>query len=205
MDENIYPKVFNEEETDKIISDKINNALNIARIGEMNLQKDILKKDLKRYNKMKSRWGKIDVGLKVSGAIFASTGAVVGVLVGTLTGPFIIPLLLPSMPIIVGVITASETLITSGLVIGVTSKKKSFYREKCKIIQSYLDKMYLYFERVREDNIITLEEINSFHKLLAEYRNELEGISKIEFDTKKIDKDLKKEIQIELLQERKRN
>ena len=177
--------------------------LSKARINEMLNQKATMEKTIKHLKKIKTRWGRIDVGIKVSGVILAASGAVAGVIVGTISGPLLIPIFVPSLPIIVGSLTAAETLITGGLVIGLTSKRKAYYREKIRIVQSYIDRMYLYIEKARSDNIITIEELEGFRRLMVEYENAMNGIKIDNFDFDKLNKDIKKEIRKELIQEKK--
>ena len=184
------------------------NTINIkqlsdARVNEMMNKKKELEKELKRYAKIRKRWGRADVGIKITGIVLASTGAVAGILTGVIAGPLLIPIFVPSLPIIVGVLTASETILTGGLVIGLTSKKKAFYRDKCNLIQSYIDKMYLYIEKARNDNIITIEELDGFRKLMDEYNVAVRGIKVDKFDFDKLHKDIKKELQKELVEEMK--
>jgi hypothetical protein len=189
----LYPRIISEQETDKIIQDRINRELNQQRIKEMMNKKLELERQLKHYVKMKNRWGRVDVGIKITGIGLAAGGAVVGVVVGVVAPPLMISLLAPAAPIVVGSLTAVETLITGGLVIGLTSRKKSFYREKIRIIQSYIDKMYLFMQKAQQDGVITIEEIESFHKLMIEYDNAIRGIKTEEFEFEKFHKEIKKE------------
>ena len=61
---------------------------------------------------------------------------------------------------------------------GLTSRKKKKFSNKCKIIQSYLDKIFYYVEQCRQDYIITKDELEGFGKLMSEYRTEIEKINK---------------------------
>ena len=60
MTENIYPIIKSAEETKELV----NKAINPMRVKEMLLQRDILNKDLKRYQKLNKRWKKVDEVLK---------------------------------------------------------------------------------------------------------------------------------------------
>ena len=54
MTENIYPIIKSAEETQELV----NKTINPMRVKEMLLQRDILSKDLKRYQKLNKRWKK---------------------------------------------------------------------------------------------------------------------------------------------------
>ena len=54
MTENIYPIIKSAEETQELV----NKTINRMRVKEMLLQRDILSKDLKRYQKLNKRWKK---------------------------------------------------------------------------------------------------------------------------------------------------
>jgi hypothetical protein len=55
------------------------------------------------------------------------------------------------------------------MVMGFTTRKKKFYEEKCQLIRSYLDKLFYYMEKAREDGIITTDEIQGFRRIIEEY------------------------------------
>ena len=139
------------------------------------------------------------MGIKICGIALAATGAVASIVVGTMSGPLLIPILVP----IVGVLTASETILTGGLVLGLTSRRKAYYREKCNLIRSYVDRMYLLTEKCKQDGVITLEELESFRHLMDEYHKEVNGIKAPEFDIDKLQKDIHKELQRDIKKERK--
>ena len=159
MSEDIYPD--------------INIQLNKSRIDTMFNKRQELEKQLHHYKKIKKRWGQFDTALKVSGTLLAGLGTVAGAAVGAIGA---VPI---AIPIIIGSLTAGEGIVTSGLVIGLTGKKKSAYRDRINLIQSFLDRMFVYIEKARQDNIITVEELEGFNKLMEEYQKEVEtGLSK---------------------------
>ena len=61
---------------------------------------------------------------------------------------------------------------------GITSRKKKKFDNKCKLIKSYLDKIFYYIHQAQNDSIITLEELKGFEYLMNEYRNEIDKINK---------------------------
>jgi hypothetical protein len=176
-----------------LLSEKENYeaAMNKSRIDEMSNKRLELDRQLKHYLKIKKRWDKADGSLKITGTILAGTSAVVGAVIAGLTVPLTIPIVIP---IVLGAITAGETIITSGLVMGLTGRKKSFYREKINIIQSYIDKMFVYSEKARQDGVITVEELEGFKHLMEEYQNTINSrISNDEYDYEKIKREAEKE------------
>ena len=177
---NTYPIIKSAEETKELV----NKAINPMRVKEMLLQRDILNKDLKRYQKLNKRWKKVDKSIKISATIFIGLTSIAT----AISSPLIIPLVYPWIPIFLGVLSGTESILLGGTVFGLTNKKKKFYLDKCKHIQSYLDKMYLYIEKCKEDGIITLEEIEGFRKLMEEYKLGLENFKTPEYRYRKIKK-----------------
>ena len=172
-------------------------------------KKAALEKDLKHYKKLKSTWNRIDLGLKIGGGILVGSMTIAGVVCGVVVAPhLLIPILAPQVPIIIGAVEGGLATILIGLNIGVTSRKKKYHKEKCKIVQSYLDKIWLYIEKARQDSIITVVELEGFNKLIEEYCGRMNGIDgSIDIDLIKFQKDIKKKAQKnlkkELIEERK--
>jgi hypothetical protein len=163
----IYPRIVSEQETRQIIDARVDQGLNQSRIKEMQTQKDLLEKELARYIKLKSRWKKADLGLKIGGMILITGTGITSAVVGTFAFPaLIIPLIYPALPAIIGGLGALETALLSGMVMGFTTRKKKFYEEKCNLIRSYLDKLFYYMERIREDGVITTDEILGFRRII---------------------------------------
>ena len=131
---------------------------------------------------------KVDVGIKVSATIFISLTSIAT----AITSPLVIPLV-PWIPIFLGVLGGTESILL-GTILWLTQKKKKFYLDKCKHIQSYLDKMYYHIEKCKEEGIITLEEINGFRKLMEEYKLELENLKTPDLDLEKLRKEDNKEV-----------
>src|SRR5438093_4633060 len=199
----LYPVIKSESEVNIMIDKKLNES----RISEMNNQKAILARDLKRYKKIKRRWNNADLALKIAGTALVCSGAIAGVCVGVIAPPLMIPLFIPTLPIIVGVLTAAEPAITSKFVIGLTSRKKVAYKKKCKIIQSCLDRMYYYILKCNEDGIISIDELEKFRKLVENNRLEINGVYDPIVDPdifKEATKLAKKEIQKEAVEEMKK-
>ena len=54
-----------------------------------------------------------------------------------------------------------------------TKRKKKEFRARIKLIEEYKNKLYYYAQKVKEDGIITIEEVKQFDTLLAEFNNKL--------------------------------
>ena len=144
--------------------------LSDARMREIELKRNELQKDLKRYQKVLKRWKTIENTLKVTSVIIVSGTTVASIITGI--GTFL-------SPIIVGVITgvgASETVLSNGLIFGLTKKRRHKYLQKIGLIKEYIDKSYLFFHKISEDGIITIEELRQFQELIKEYETKLNSI-----------------------------
>ena len=187
--ENIYPVIKTEEATEQMID----KALNNSRIKEMLNQRDALVKDLKHYTKLNKRWKRVDLWFKLTGVIIIGATGISAAIAGTVIAPgLLIPVLYPAVPIVLGVLSGTESIILSGIVMGLTGRKKTKYDKKCKIIQSYLDKMFYYIEKARDDNIITFQELEGFRTIVELYKKEIDS-NNTEHDTNILDiKDIRK-------------
>ena len=79
----IYPKIVQETEVD----DLINKSKNTDRLKHMLRKQTLLEEKLIKYNKIKDRWNKADVIIKITGTImiFISTSlAIVSGVIGSL-------------------------------------------------------------------------------------------------------------------------
>jgi len=181
----LYPELFPTTlRTEKQTFEMIDVALNKSRIDEMFNKRDELHRRLCHLKKMKCRWGEADICLKITGIIAAGTGIVAGAVTAILTPPLIVPML-------VAALTAGESVLTSGLIIGLTSSKKSYYRERIRAIQSCLDKMFVYIQKCQLDHIISIEELEGFRNLFeSQYQNGIEKIN-VDYDYEKLKKEAK--------------
>jgi hypothetical protein len=169
-----------------------------SRVSYMLDKQTEIKKQLKHYTKIGKRWGRLDVGIKVTGLAIATSTVVGGAIAACLVAPgavLVVGTLTASQlsTLVITSLTAAETIVTGGLVIGLTSKKKAFYREKCSVIQSFLDRMYVYIEKVRDDHLISIDELDGFKKLIDEYNTTMNSIKVEAFDFDKLNRQIKKE------------
>ena len=63
--------------------------------------------------------------------------------------------------------------ITTMLSMRWTKRKKKEFRERIKLIEEYKNKLFYYTQKVREDGIITFDELERFDLLLNEFNNKL--------------------------------
>ena len=139
-------------------------------IKEENFVQDLLL----RYKHVKKSWGKADSIVKISVVMIFILGGVALIITTCLGG--------------VGIITASGMLIAQSILIGVeslngfitiilsmrwTKRKKKEFRERIKLIEEYKNKLFYYSQKVREDGIITIDELKQFDSLLTEFNSKL--------------------------------
>src|SRR5947208_9992268 len=85
--------------------------------------------------------------MKILGVIVTlSTSVTASVLI-----PMAVPVLIPTMLAGVSAINAG---LAESFVIGVSSRKNKIFRERCELIQSYLNKMFVNIEKCKDDSII---------------------------------------------------
>ncbi|ESO88614.1 hypothetical protein LOTGIDRAFT_165398 [Lottia gigantea] len=128
-----------------------------------------LKVKLEQYNKFKKRWIRVDSVFKTLSVVLT-----VGTTVATaVTGGLMVPLLIPTL---LATITAIQTSSCGLIAIGYTSKQKSYYKKKTEILNAYLNKLFIFFERSREDKNITVEELEKFNEILDKFEMEISAI-----------------------------
>ncbi|ESO91871.1 hypothetical protein LOTGIDRAFT_163232 [Lottia gigantea] len=121
-----------------------------------------LKVKLEQYNKCKKRWIRIDSVFKTLSVVLT-----VGTTIATaVTGGLMVPILIPTL---LATATAIQTSSCGLIAIGYTSKQKSYYKKKTEILNSNLNKLFIFFERSREDKNITIEELEEFNEILEKF------------------------------------
>src|SRR5437773_8687869 len=156
------PKVHYED-----ISDKVNKNLSDARSKEIQGKRNELEKSLKHYKKILKRWKQIDSALKIGSVIIVGGLGVTTIVLGI---GFL------ATPLILGILAAvgtSEGIISEAIVLGVVKKKVINFKKKIEHIQEYISKSWFLFEKIREDSIINLQEIDEFRKLMDNYEKGL--------------------------------
>ena len=146
------------------ISNQVLKNLSKARIKEIDLWQKMIKKDLTHYQKILKRWKKFENGLKATSIIIlAGTGIATAI-----TGIGV--LLSPLFRTIITTVGVGETVLSQTLVVGLCGKQKEKYNKKIGIIKEYVDKAYFLFQKISQDEIITLEE---YKRTKAENKNRI--------------------------------
>src|SRR5829696_5299724 len=180
------------------------NTINIkqlsdARVNEMMNKKKELEKELRHYVKVRKHWTRLDSCIKIIGTFAAVTASLGATVTATISGvPFIVPAILAG-------IAAVDGALTEIVVVGWTSRKKKIFRERCELIQSYMDKMYIYTEKCKQDGIISIEELEGNRKLIEEYNNAIRVEKSIknrkEYDYEKMEREVHREVNKDLKKE----
>jgi len=164
--EKLYPEIPYKIHYEDI-SDKVNKNLSDARIKEIQGKRNEMEKNLKHYKKILKRWKMIGNVLKIGSIVIVGGIGVTSIVLGF--GVFAAPLILG----ILAAIGASEGIISEAVVLGVVKKKVSKFKKKIEHIQECISKSWFLFEKIREDSIITLVEIDEFRKLMENYEKGL--------------------------------
>ncbi|ESO87075.1 hypothetical protein LOTGIDRAFT_154565 [Lottia gigantea] len=134
-----------------------------------------LNEKLKHFNKGRKTWSRIDSVFKTLSVVLT-----VGTTVATaVTGGLMVPVLIPT---VLATITAIQTSSCGLIAIGYTSKQKSYYKKKTEILNTYLNKLFIFFERSREDKNITIEELEEFNEILDKFDKEI-SVMKVKKNT----------------------
>ncbi|ESP04226.1 hypothetical protein LOTGIDRAFT_170923 [Lottia gigantea] len=128
-----------------------------------------LKEKLKHFNKCRKTWSRIDYVFKT-----LNTVVTVGITVATaVTGGLMLPIIVPT---VLAAFTAVQTSSCGLIILGYTSKQKSDYKKKTEILDTYLNKLFIFFERSREDKNITIEELEEFNEILDKFDVEISSV-----------------------------
>ena len=165
MGDNLYPQVIpagvvvkSVEETNAYIDENLNKS----RVENMMLQYNKMSDELTHYKKIKSRWTIVDNIFNYGGLGITFVCGVATTVTAALTVP-------PLVPIVLAGITTAHVAFNATFVIGLSKPKKKANKDKCNLIDEYIKKVYVYIERARGDNIITVEELEGFNNLMREY------------------------------------
>ena len=163
MTTQIYPTIEEEnriqlykQRSDKIITE-------IKRLQEQS----------KHYAKVSKKWNKAsrileeicDVSI---GLTFVSVAVISSILTSGIAIPLFILIPISSVPLVeLGVLkTTKHTLM---------KKRKEKYQQKSKLIADYINRVWLYYEKARQDGIISVEELEGFIKIINELQAKLDN------------------------------
>ena len=126
-----------------------------------------MEKSSKHYKKILKRWKQFESILKITSIVIVGGTAVTSIVLGF--GAFAIPMVFG----ILAAVGATEGIISETLVMGLVKKKVSKFKKKIDHIQEYISKSWFLFEKIRDDNIVTLAELDEFKQLMINYENGL--------------------------------
>src|SRR3977135_1125372 len=191
MTEKVYPEITPFEN----VSENYNKNLSDARIKEIQGKRQEMEKSLRHYKKILKRWKMIGNVLKIGSIIIVGGVGITSIVLGF--GAFALPITLG----ILATIGATEGIISEAVVLGVVKKKVSKFKKKIEHIQEYISKSWFLFEKIRDDSIITLVEIDEFRKLMENYEKGLSIDSDGDSDYLKLRESLKHQAQKEAKEE----
>jgi flagellar motor component MotA len=199
MSASIYPPVTSDLELKMII----NNNLNSERARKIIDKIKHLQNQYDHYKKVQKRWKVCSKIVRVLNLTIAgSIAAAVGVLAIITTQGIAVP---PLLIAILGGYSAIETSVMEGMNIGIIKKKKHKFSGKCQIIQDSINKLYFYYEKARQDGIITIEELEGFEKIYKQFDRSINKVISKEnenkFDMDAIRKEAEDEAKHELATE----
>jgi hypothetical protein len=161
----IYPSLT---EIDKV---EVLNKINSQRAEKLLSIIKSKQEKLEHYEKVFKRWRNLHKTLRILNICGTSlVGASICVLGFLSTGGIAIPVLAIA---ILGGYGTIESTILEGMNVGLIKQKKERFRNKIDIIKTGINKMYYFYEKARQDNKITLDEIEQFNVLLKELENSL--------------------------------
>ena len=122
---------------------------------------------LEHYKKIKHRWSimkNVSEGLGVSITVISGVLAIVST--SGILGIPIMTILTTGSGLITGVITT----ITNKTFIG---KRRSSIKKKYLRTKEIVDNLQIYFQKCKQDNIITIEEMEQFESILQKYESDI--------------------------------
>jgi hypothetical protein len=164
----VYPRLGPTDREQELI-DKLSNQR--AEIIKNKLQG--LENLHKHYKKISNRWNKIAKGFRIGGISISSLCGGAAIVTGVLLSSGIaLPLMIPAA--LSGVALVDEWIAECALH-AYSKKKKHYFDNKCEIIQKYLNRLYNLEQKIIDDGKITVQEFESFEKVMQEYQAELHG------------------------------
>lgn len=138
-------------------------------------------KDKLHYSKLKKKWSKFD-------SIIRYTGIILGVSATTATTIITAGAFLPLQTSIIVIsalsgVTMAKLGFFDILSLELANKKKSKYNDRVQLIDNYINKLWILFEKIRNDHNIELEELEQIRNLKDEYNALLYEGSTIKFSS----------------------
>ena len=154
----------------------LSNGKNNDRIRYMKDKESQLLLKLEHYDKLRKRWGIVK-------NVTQGIGIFLTVSLGALT--IVISSGALAIPVVGTVLTSTGVFSTSLMTMvdkSLMSKKRKSLSKKHLHIKEVYDKLHYYFQKVTDDNVITLEEIETFDKI-AQEGNKIHVSKKIQHDS----------------------
>lgn len=167
MSHHIYPVIKTEDE----VKDMINKNLNTHRAKKIIDKIKSLENQLEHYQKVYKRWNKCGEIIRITNL------ALTGIVSGTLATLSILMTTGIAIPVVVTAVLGGYVVIQTstleGMNIGIIKKKKHKFLNKCNVIKDHKNKMDFYYEKARQDGVITLDELEGFNKLVDDYERKI--------------------------------
>ena len=171
--ETLYP-IITQDKVNELIEQKASKSINEERLKQINIHVDSLNEKLSRYMKVKKRYTKADNIVKGSLASLALITTIVSIVVGSLTPLGVIP---NTIGIIVsasfGSLSVIEGIVGKVISHNFTSKRKKNFQERINIVNEYLNKIYIYVDKIKRDGIISQSEFEDFFLLINQFNERL--------------------------------
>ena len=164
----LYPSLPTENDATLKLMDKLSQQ----RCEIIKKQVQELEEKAKHYEKLRKKWSKALTGIRIIGTGFGSLITFAGAAIAIVTSSgTLIPLIVPSVIASAGAIQTASSEIAALTFIKNRIKK---YREKVKLIDKFVNRLYHFYLRAIEDAKITPSEMEEFYKIIDAFKSETE-------------------------------
>ena len=140
----------------------------------MNREIELIKVHLEKYKKIKNNYTKYDNLIRTIFTTLGTISAITTIIISTITPFGIIPVVVGSaLTAAFGSIPIIQSIVSKLITSKFTSKRKKFFEERIMLVSEYLNKIYFYSEKIKDDGIITIDELENFNKIINEYNEKL--------------------------------
>jgi hypothetical protein len=185
MEKQLYPTLDDENRMQlyKQRSDKI-----ISEIKRLKERSSHYSKVAKKWNTASKILEGVSITVLILGEISATT--VASVITAGIALPVFIPIILSTTSLAeLGILKTTKHMLMN--------KCREKYTRKAKLYDEFINRVWLYYERARQDGIISMEELEGFIKLVEELE------SKLEAENSSINNDsLRKQAELEVKREK---
>ena len=171
-------------------SDKLYPDLNLSEYKQeldkqkiINFQNDLnmLKDKLNHYNKLHSKWKKIDNVFKYSAITLGAATSISAIAITSFATSFgslmvVLPLIASSASIGLTSFSAISTFINTSLSFGLSKKRKKKYHSMCKILNKSIDELFAFHQKALRDEELDELEIKLSKEIVRLCIEDLEKI-----------------------------